>query len=89
MQPINDNEREHTTMPHGTYERIMVANTKEQLGSVIYALLSDHYPELYYGRGGNQYKYCPTCDTTNENTYYDEGCKIMQTIADYNLENYS
>ena len=95
--PYTGETRETTTMPHGTYERIMAANTKDMLGTVIHDLLSDHYPETYYGKNGKQYKYCPTCNTTNEDGYVDytdnnqplhEGCSVMQVIVDNDLENY-
>jgi len=97
MTPYLGTERDETTMPSGTYERIMKANTKEHLGTVLHALLSDHYPETYYGKGGKQYKYCPTCNTTNEDGYVDhdnnyqplhEACSVMQVIVDNDLENY-
>lgn len=95
MKTFTNDERDTTTMPNGTYERMMKSNTKEDLGGVIHDLLSDHYPETYYGKHGRQYKYCPTCATTNEHTYVDEdgaplyeGCAVMQTIVNNDLENY-
>ena len=76
-------------MTSGSYERMMARKSKEDLGTAIHDLLSDHFPETYYGRGGRQESFCRTCMTSSEDyesEYHDSGrvaCNVMETLESF------
>ena len=68
---------------------MMARKSKEDMGIAIHELLSDHAPEIYYGRGGRQESFCRTCKTSSEDyepEYHDTGnvaCNVMETLESF------
>jgi len=50
----------------GEIEFIQSRNSAEDMAFTLQAIMADHSPEIYYGRGGKEQGYCKTCGSDSE-----------------------